>query len=162
MLGACPPWKMRVLSRGDRHHSQDDGKPSTRIGPYAATTSDFRQLNCSCGPRTNPACQNLSGARSDLVDLNEWCPQQLLPPTPLGLSGDEHPLRLSQCEKQLPTSLAMLQASDTMPDRKDVGALHMPMPTSPAVLGMRSNTSWLKRCITMIIRLANVAANSCV
>jgi len=74
----------------------------------------------------------------------------------------EIPAAQPQPGKKLSTSLAMPEPSDTMPKQNDVGALPMPAPTSPTALGERSNTSWLRRCITLIIRLVKVAKIPCV
>ena len=87
-----------------------------------------------------------------------FCEAMPIPSTaPLTISAPQ-----AQPGKKPSTSLAMLQPSDTMSEQHDVGALHMPAPTSPAARVERSNTSWLRRCLTLIIRLAKVAKISCV
>lgn len=59
--------------------------------------------------------------------------------------------------KKWRASLAMQEASARMPEQSDVGAPRLPAPASQAAHGERSNTSWLRRCITLLIRFAKVA-----
>ena len=160
---ARPPKKPKRQSRGElAERATRQGMPPALANRLTESRDVIAQPSLlDRAPASAESVTKETGIECLGADQRQAAPRcetvPVLPIAPLEIAATR-----SQREKKLSTSLAMLETGATIPEQNDVGALHMPAPTSRTAHRERSNTSWLRRCITLIIRLAKVAKISCV